>query len=128
MTERNCKRTLMVIVSIAAMGNWLFAASSMIGVAMADGSFRLNANSVTGSATVFDGSILETGKASSDIRLQSGAIVRLYSDSRGRLYQGRMILEKGRMEVAGGYVAEVLGLRVEAAGSGTAARIGLEGA
>lgn len=128
MTERSCNRMLMAIVLIAAMNHWLFGAAPVIGVALADGSFRMNANRVSGSATIFEGNLLETEQPSSSIRLNTDATMQLFAGSRSRLYQSRMVLEKGHTQIAGEYTAEALGLRIRGAGPGTSARIAVKGA
>jgi hypothetical protein len=76
-------------------------ASSTIGVAVANGRFLLDRSSVVGNASVFDGSILETGKVMSDLSLTSGLKIRLGVESRGRVFSDRLVLEKGAGQISG---------------------------
>ncbi len=123
MLDRLSIRSLLALVVVLAMSNWLLAASPVIGVAMAKGGFRVNDAAVTGNATLFDGSVVETAKASSNIRLQSGATLNLAASSRGRVFEHRAVLERGAGEVSGGYVMEALGLRVESDAPAATARL-----
>lgn len=102
----------------------LSAASSTIGVAMTNGNFVLDRSTVVGNANVFDGSVIETGKAVSDLTLSNGLKVRLGTDSRGQVFLDRLVLEKGAGQVTGGrYVVEAGRLRVIASNSATTARV-----
>lgn len=71
------------------------AASSGIGIVTASGHFTLDKSQVWGNATVFDGSVIETGDASSEVALRSGARLQLAKDSRARVLSGRVVMEKG---------------------------------
>ena len=62
------------------------AFSAAIGVAKANGSFRVDSNPVVGNATLFEGNTLETAAASSELQLYSGIRMRLAPDSRGRVF------------------------------------------
>jgi hypothetical protein len=96
-----------------------------IGVAVADGSFRIDSVPVVGNATLFEGNRLETDAATSELRLYGGARVRLAANSRGALFQDRLVLEKGMSEVEGGnaYRIEARGLRLWPEGKNAAARV-----
>lgn len=102
----------------------LSAASSTIGVAMTNGNFVLDHSTVVGNANVFEGSVIETGKAMSDLTLTNGLKVRLGTDSRGQVFRDRMVLEKGASQVSGGkYVLEAGRLRVMPANPNATARV-----
>ncbi len=105
------------------------AFSAAIGVAQADGSFRVDDNPVVGNATLFEGNLIETAKASSDLRLNGGVRLSLASDSRGKVFGTRLLLEKGVGEWSGpaGYVVEAMGLRILAAAPGSAGRVAISG-
>lgn len=81
---------LSVLISAAA-----FAASPAIGIVTASGHFTLDRSQVWGNATVFEGSIVETGAASSEVALRNGAKLQLAKDSRARILADRVVLEKG---------------------------------
>lgn len=97
----------------------LSAATPSIGVAMSDGNILINSSSAAGNATIFDGNMLETQSASSQIRLNGGAQLRLASDSRGKVYSDHIDLQKGSASIAG-YSANASGLSVRADGSASA--------
>jgi hypothetical protein len=57
--------------------------AAAIGVAVADGSFRVDSHPVVGNATLFEGNQLETDAATPELRLYGGARVRMAASSRG---------------------------------------------
>jgi hypothetical protein len=72
-----------------------FAAAPPIGVATARGSFHVDNATVSGNATLFEGARIETGRASSQLRLNTGAAMWLSADSQGVVYRDRIVLERG---------------------------------
>jgi hypothetical protein len=76
-----------------------FAAGPSIGVATAVGTFSLNESPVSGSISLSDGAILQTTTAPSDVRLQSGAQVRLATRSEGTFFADHISLDKGAVRV-----------------------------
>jgi hypothetical protein len=86
------RKTLFLSLFISAFA---IAASPGIGIVTASGHFTLDKAQVWGNATVFDGSVIETGAASSEVSLRSGAKLQLAKDSRARISFGRVVLEKG---------------------------------
>jgi hypothetical protein len=112
---------LLLVVSICGI---LPAANSTIGVAMTNGNFVLDRSTVVGNANVFDGSVIETGKAMSDLTLSNGLKLRLGTESRGQVFLDRLVLEKGAGQVSGGkYVVEAGRLRVMPDNSTATARV-----
>jgi len=102
------------------------AATSMIGVAMANGNFLLDRSEVVGNANIFDGSVVQTGKAMSDLSLTSGLKMRLAMDSRGQVFLDRLVIEQGAGQVSGSkYLVEARGLRVIALGADATVRVAL---
>jgi hypothetical protein len=117
-------RIILVVLLTVCMGGILPAANSTIGVAMANGSFWLDHSQVVGNATVFDGSVIETGKAMSDLSLTGGLKMRLGVDSRGQVFSGRLELEQGAGQVSGSkYVVKARGLRVFPVTAGAIVRV-----
>jgi hypothetical protein len=118
-----------VALALALTLNYSLAAPAALGVATARGGFLIDGSPVEGNATLFDGVRIETRKASSSIRLGSGATAGLAGESRARVYQERLVLERGQGELASspGYRMEALGLRIEPAAPGAAARVTLRG-
>jgi hypothetical protein len=76
------------------------AATPAIGIVTASGHFTLDRSQVWGNATVFEGSIVETGAASSEVALRSGAKLQLAKDSRARILSDRVVMEKGIGQVS----------------------------
>lgn len=91
------------------------AASPVIGVATANGTFQLDGNSVTRNATVLEGSKIATEKASSLVQLNSGARLSLAANSGTQIFQNRAILERGtgQISTSGRYSVEAGRLRIE---------------
>ncbi len=127
-TLRPLLRAAMILWAIGTTG-WLSAASPSIGMATANGNFRIDHSSVWGNATLFDGSTIETATASSQLQLTGGVQVRLAANSRATVYQRRMVLEAGfgQLQSTGGYEVEARSLRISSAGPDTVARVKLQG-
>src|SRR5215813_296667 len=98
------------------------AASAAIGVAIAKGSFELDASRTPGNGTLFDGSTIETGKASSELKLTNGVRVVLDVGTRGKVYRDHLVLEKGtgQIEHGGSYRIRARSLQIQAASDGSA--------
>jgi len=71
-----------------------------IGIVSASGHFSVEGAQVWGNATLFDGAAVETHSASSQLVLRNGVKVQLGSESRARIWQNRLILEKGVAQLA----------------------------
>jgi hypothetical protein len=132
-TNRSMLQTLVRAIFIllaAGAVSFLAASGPAIGMAVADGSFQVDHSRVWGNATLFDGSIVETGHALSRLKFASGARLRLGSESRATVHQGRLVLESGigQLESAPGFEVESRTLRISAAEPGTVARIRLDSA
>jgi hypothetical protein len=85
---------LMCLLSYAAAG------TVSIGTASARGVIRVDSYVVNSNATLFDGSVVETGQATADLRLNKGAEITLSSSSRGILYKDHLVLQQGKSELA----------------------------
>jgi hypothetical protein len=121
-------QTLVVLVLVAnlSIGS---AASPAIGVVMARGTFQVDESRVSGNGTLFDGTTVETGKASSELHIQGGVRMFLGSDSRGKVYRDYLVLERGQSELASGpYRINARTLQILAADSYSGAKVTLEGA
>jgi hypothetical protein len=99
-------------ISVAA------AESVTIGTVSARGDFRVDSHLIRGNATLFNGSVVETGTATADLRISKGAAVTLSPKSRGTLYSDRLVLQQGESEVTAPetFQLEVEGLHVTASG------------
>ena len=85
-----------------------------IGTASARGDMRVNSYPVNGNATLFDGSVIETGQATADVRLAHGVEITLSTASRSTLFRDHIELQQGKTEIAGpkSFQVEANGLRV----------------
>ena len=123
------RRLIRVTGIVLAIGTVavLSAAGSAIGMAVANGSFQVDHSAVYGNGTLFEGSVIETAKASSRLQLTGGVQMRLAGESRAKVYQRRLVLEQGlgEMESAGGFEVEARSLHIVAA-PGSLARVKVE--
>ena len=90
------------------------AAAPAVGIVTARGSFTLDNSSIAGNATLFEGSRIETGVASSQLQLNNGARMQLAAQSSGIVYRDRLVLEKGvgRVYHAGKFLVEANSLQI----------------
>jgi len=108
-----------LICAFSSTVGLLSAATSGIGVAMSEGTILINSSTAAGNATIFEGSTLETQSATSQVRLNGGAQLRLASGSRGTVFTDHVDLQKGSARIAG-YSANANGLNVRADGKASA--------
>lgn len=119
-------RMFLAFSPILCLCGILPAATSVIGVAVANGNFLLDRSEVVGNSTVFDGSVVQTSKSMSDLSLTSGLKMRLAVDSRGKVFHDRLVMEEGAGQVSGSkYLVEARGLRVIPVGSNATVRVAL---
>jgi hypothetical protein len=97
------------------------ASIASIGTVNARGGLRVDGNDVMGNATLFNGSTIETSRASATLRLSAGAEVTLASDSHGTLYRDHLVLKKGKGELAGSspFQLQAMGLHVSGNSAGS---------
>ena len=125
--SRFARRAWLGLLSLCALAT-CFAASAAIGLVVANGSFQLDPSRVWASATLFDGNVIETNVSSSQLRLNNGVSLRLAAETRARVYESRLVLEKGIGQLESTkYRIEAAGLQVEADRPGATARVQLTG-
>jgi hypothetical protein len=61
---------------------------------------RVDGSAITGNATLFDGTAIETSQAFAILRLNKGTEIRLGSGSVGMLYRDHMVLQHGKSELS----------------------------
>lgn len=98
------RKTLLLSIFISA---YALASNSALGIVTASGHFTLDRSLVWGNATVFEGSVVETGSASSEIALRNGVKLQLAKDSRARFLSDRVVMEKGVGQISGGEAFEL---------------------
>ena len=122
----NLKSTRVYLsLALAFSVTGLTASTAAIGVATANGNFQVNSSQVRGSSSLVDGTVVETGSASSQVQMNNGAHVRVAAGSRVKIYEGRVILEKGvgELDSSTAYQVEAHSLRISNAGLNTVARV-----
>jgi hypothetical protein len=82
--------------------SYAVAAPLPIGAANAYGIILVDGSPINGNATIFSGTVVKTSRATTDLLLQSGAEIRLATDSRGRFFSDHVVLEKGSLQVKSG--------------------------
>jgi hypothetical protein len=92
-----------------------FAASPPIGIVSASGNFKLESSVIWGNSTLFDGSTIETTQASSSLALKNGARIELGVASKAKIFENRMVLEKGAGVISGNYEVGAAGLKIRGA-------------
>ena len=121
------RRALLGLLSLCTLSA-SFAASPAIGLVVANGSFQLDHSSVRGTATLFDGNVIETHVSSSQLQLNNGVKLRLAAETRARVYESRLVLEKGIGQLEStNYRIEAASLQVEPDKPGATARVQLAG-
>src|SRR5450432_4014543 len=121
-------RAALIFLAVGTI-SWLCAASTAIGMAVANGSFQIDHSRVWGNTTLFSGSMIQTATASSQLQLNGGAQMRLAANTRATVYKDKIVLESGygQLESAGGYEVDALSLRISSIAQDTIARIRLDG-
>lgn len=92
-------KKLQVAFLICTLLSYAQAGTVVIGTASARGDMRVDSYMVKGNATLFDGSVVETGEATADLRLNKGIKIMLATSSRGTLYSDRLVLQQGESEL-----------------------------
>jgi hypothetical protein len=107
-------RKLQVVTVLMCMLSYAAAGTVSIGSVSARGDIRVDSYMVKGNATLFDGSVVETGQATADLRLDKGTEITMSTGSRGTLYRDRLVLQQGESELAANssFQLEANGLRM----------------
>lgn len=93
-------RELLVLVVTLTMVHAL-AASASIGVVTVGGDLRVDGSAVSGNATLFDGTSIETMAATGELSVGSTRVL-MAGQSRGKVFQSRVQLERGKVQWEGG--------------------------
>ncbi len=93
------KSKLHAVAMICCTLSYAMAGTSAIGTASARGDMRVDGYTVKGDATLFNGTVVETGQNSAALRVGTGVEVKLGTESRGTLYQDRLVLQQGASEL-----------------------------
>jgi hypothetical protein len=92
------------------------ATATVIGTASARGDLLVDGYVIHGDATLFDGEVVETGKASATLHLEKGVEIKLSTNARATLYRDRLKLQQGSTQWTGSstFPLEVNGVFVTA--------------
>ena len=107
----------------------LQAAAPSIGFVNAKGSFQLDNSRIWSNATIFDGSVIETKVAPSQVHLSDGSELVVGAGSRVRVFESRAVLEKGAVQLQSStqYRVEARALNIVPSAAGATAGIELRG-
>jgi hypothetical protein len=116
--------TLALTLSVA------MAAPPSIGIATAQGNFRIDSSTVSGNATLVEGTMVETQQAASALELSNGARISLGPDSKGRVFGDHIVLEKGsgQLDRPTGYKLVARELTIQPESGAASAHVALRGA
>src|ERR1035438_2390187 len=92
-------KKLQAIAILFCTLSYATAGTVAIGTASARGDMRVDHYTVNGNATLFDGSVVETGQATADLRLDKGVQITMSTRSRGTLYRDHLVLQQGESEL-----------------------------
>jgi hypothetical protein len=88
------------------------AATVSIGSVSASGGMWVDNYRVAGNATLFDGSVVQTGHATAILRLDKAAEITMASDSRAALHRSSLVIQQGEIELTASpsFQIEAIGL------------------
>jgi len=92
---------LPAVVMLFCTLTYATAGPTSIGTASVRGDMRVDGYTVKGDATLFDGTVVETGQASAVLRLDKGVEIKLATGSRGTLHRDRLVLQQGSTALTG---------------------------
>jgi hypothetical protein len=92
-------KKLQVAAILFCMLSFAEAGTVSIGTASAYGDIRVDDSIVKGNATLFDGSVVETVKATANLRINKGTEITMAAGSRGTLYSDHIVLQQGETEL-----------------------------
>lgn len=120
-------KKLQALAILMCMSSYAVAGTVSIGTASARGNMRVDSYSVKGNATLFDGSVVETGQATADLRLAKGTEITMSTDSLGTLYSDHLVLQRGESELAAtsSFQLQANGLRVTSNGPSSRAVVSI---
>lgn len=112
-----CVISKSVFFLAAVLASGVYAGNPAIGIVTASGHVTVERSEVWGNSTLFDGATVETKSSSSDLALRNGVRLQLGAESRARIWQNRIALERGigQMSAPASYELDTAGLRIRAA-------------
>ena len=98
------------VLALSASVSVMTAASPSIGVAISNGSIRINDAMTAGNANVFDGTLLQTDRTT-EVRMNSGSQLQFGTSSTAKLFKDHIDLQQGSAKFSG-LSANANGLRI----------------
>ena len=110
-------KKLHVVLALFCMATYASAGTTALGTASVRGNMRVDGYTVNGDATVFNGSVVETGDASANLRMGHGVDISMSKSTRGTIYTDHFVLQRGQSELTapGSFAVEANGLHVSSA-------------
>ena len=107
-------KKLQVAVILFCMLSYAQAGTVSIGTISAIGDIRVDDRIVNGNATLFDGSVVETTKATANLRINKGSEITMAAGSKGTLYSDHIVLQQGETELVApqSFQLQAAGIRV----------------
>jgi hypothetical protein len=112
-----CVISKSVLFLSTVLASAVYAGTPAIGIVTASGHVTVERSEVWGNSTLFDGATVETKSSSSDLALRNGVRVQLAAESRARIWQNHIALERGigQMAAPASYELDAAGLRIRGA-------------
>ena len=108
---------LVLMSALACAG----ASTTSIGTVTARGDLRVDSYNVNGNATLFNGSVVETGHSQADLHLGKGTDIKMDQESRGTMYSDHLVLQQGTTELTASSAFNIEASGVQVAPIGSAA-------
>jgi len=101
------------------------AATAPIGVLTTVGAVRMDNSEVRGNGTVLDGAVIETLTNPTQLNLKNGTRFELSPNTRAKVYDNRLLLEKGasQLHASGNYAVQVNSVSVVPSGPDATVRV-----
>lgn len=93
------KNILIAMILLSLSCAHASAGTQSIGIVSVRGDMRIDGYSVWSNGTLFDGTAVETGRATATLQLVNGTEIKLATDSRGVVYSDHLVLLHGTSEI-----------------------------
>jgi len=110
------KKLQVSLILLSAL-SYSAASSVSIGTVNARGDMRVDSYNIRGNATLFNGSVVETGQVDADLHLDKGTEIKLNPESRATMYSDHIVLQQGLTELdsSGAFKVTARGIQVSGA-------------
>jgi hypothetical protein len=125
------KKYLVAILLFSFSYAYAASGSGSIGTVNARGDLRVDGYTVQGNGTLFDGSAIETGKATATLRLENGTEITMDANSHGIVHRDHLVLLQGKGQLKASntpFFLEADGLHVTPVGPNAQGVVNLQSA